>query len=290
MVTTVAPVHLAAFRDIARHRPREGRDLRGAGARRRAILPTATPTDLPADPARRRRRAGARPVRFGATGRPSSGWSRSAVARDGTCVAGARARGAPSSTGSRAPGRHLADERARRARRGRRARRRPRRAPRWRSAHWQAAGGARRALTIAPRPGRARRRDHADRRKLQRQPRRDGRRARGARRRAARDGIGRVARGRRIAFLGDMLELGPRRGARCTPASPRHPALAAIDRRPLRRPAHARALHAALPAGQRGEMVPRPPPSDGRPRRPPGRRRRRRPGQGLARLAGRPGG
>ena len=52
IVTTVEAVHLAAFRDIARHRPREGRDLLRPRARRRRD-PEPRHPDLP-DPARRR--------------------------------------------------------------------------------------------------------------------------------------------------------------------------------------------------------------------------------------------
>ncbi|WP_111429863.1 UDP-N-acetylmuramoyl-tripeptide--D-alanyl-D-alanine ligase [Rhodobacteraceae bacterium DSL-40] len=65
------------------------------------------------------------------------------------------------------------------------------------------------------------------------------------------DGVGRVAKGRRIAFLGDMLELGP--GEVALHASlARVPALAGIS------VVHCagkrmQALHEALPAAQRGE-------------------------------------
>jgi UDP-N-acetylmuramoyl-tripeptide--D-alanyl-D-alanine ligase len=65
------------------------------------------------------------------------------------------------------------------------------------------------------------------------------------------NGVGRVARGRRIAFLGDMLELGPTEDAL-------HAGLAAlaeidgIDKVHLAGP-RMRALHAALPAEKRGE-------------------------------------
>ncbi len=66
-----------------------------------------------------------------------------------------------------------------------------------------------------------------------------------------RDGIGRIAQGRRIAFLGDMLELGAM-------ADQLHAALAdldaldQIDQIHLTGPAM-RALHAALPGDKRGE-------------------------------------
>lgn len=66
-----------------------------------------------------------------------------------------------------------------------------------------------------------------------------------------RDGIGRVARGRRVAFLGDMLELGPRE-REMHEGLARVPAISAVDK------VHCaggrmRALYEALPADQRGE-------------------------------------
>jgi UDP-N-acetylmuramoyl-tripeptide--D-alanyl-D-alanine ligase len=67
------------------------------------------------------------------------------------------------------------------------------------------------------------------------------------------DGIGRVGGGRRIAILGDMLELGPQELA-LHEAVARHPGLAAIDTIHCVGP-RMRALHAALPRGQRGEWV-----------------------------------
>ena len=64
------------------------------------------------------------------------------------------------------------------------------------------------------------------------------------------DGIGRVTRGRRIAVLGDMLELGPTEAARHA-ALAEHPAMAEIDRVHCVGP-RARALWQALPAARRG--------------------------------------
>lgn len=67
------------------------------------------------------------------------------------------------------------------------------------------------------------------------------------------DGIGRVGDGRRIAILGDMLELGPTE-AELHAAIARHPGLAAIHVVHCVGP-RMRALHQALPRQQRGEWV-----------------------------------
>ncbi|MGL4237216.1 UDP-N-acetylmuramoyl-tripeptide--D-alanyl-D-alanine ligase [Tabrizicola sp.] len=67
------------------------------------------------------------------------------------------------------------------------------------------------------------------------------------------DGIGSVGGGRRIAILGDMLELGPTEGAlHAVIAS--HPGLSAIHLIHCVGP-RMKALHAALPRRQRGEWV-----------------------------------
>jgi UDP-N-acetylmuramoyl-tripeptide--D-alanyl-D-alanine ligase len=68
------------------------------------------------------------------------------------------------------------------------------------------------------------------------------------------DGVGRVARGRRVAFLGDMLELGPEEQTL-------HAGLAAVPALRAVTTVHCagtrmRALYDALPAGQRGEWFP----------------------------------
>ncbi|MCU0829499.1 MAG: UDP-N-acetylmuramoyl-tripeptide--D-alanyl-D-alanine ligase [Tabrizicola sp.] len=67
------------------------------------------------------------------------------------------------------------------------------------------------------------------------------------------DGIGRVGGGRRIAILGDMLELGPTE-ADLHAAIARHPGLAAIHVIHCVGP-RMRALHATLPRAQKGEWV-----------------------------------
>jgi UDP-N-acetylmuramoyl-tripeptide--D-alanyl-D-alanine ligase len=67
------------------------------------------------------------------------------------------------------------------------------------------------------------------------------------------DGIGRVGGGRRIAVLGDMLELGPTEGE-LHAAIARHPGLEAVQVIHCVGP-RMRALHAALPRRQRGDWV-----------------------------------
>lgn len=67
------------------------------------------------------------------------------------------------------------------------------------------------------------------------------------------DGIGRVGGGRRIAVLGDMLELGPTE-AELHAAIARHPGLSAVHLIHCVGP-RMRALHQALPRTQRGEWV-----------------------------------
>ncbi len=67
------------------------------------------------------------------------------------------------------------------------------------------------------------------------------------------DGVGRVGKGRRIAILGDMLELGPTEAA-LHAAIADHPALAAVDIVHCVGPRMA-ALHARLPRHQRGDCV-----------------------------------
>jgi UDP-N-acetylmuramoyl-tripeptide--D-alanyl-D-alanine ligase len=68
------------------------------------------------------------------------------------------------------------------------------------------------------------------------------------------DGIGRVGGGRRIAILGDMLELGPTE-AELHAAIARHPGLSAVHVIHCVGP-RMQALYQALPRAQRGEWVP----------------------------------
>jgi UDP-N-acetylmuramoyl-tripeptide--D-alanyl-D-alanine ligase len=68
------------------------------------------------------------------------------------------------------------------------------------------------------------------------------------------DGMGRFTRGRRLAFLGDMLELGPDEAA-FHAALAELPEIAAIDRVHCCGP-RMQALHAALPRPKRGHWCP----------------------------------
>jgi UDP-N-acetylmuramoyl-tripeptide--D-alanyl-D-alanine ligase len=70
---------------------------------------------------------------------------------------------------------------------------------------------------------------------------------------APQDGQGRIARGRRIAILGDMLELGPDEAAIHADVA-RHPAMAVIDRVHCAGP-RMRALWDALPGDRRGRWT-----------------------------------
>ena len=67
------------------------------------------------------------------------------------------------------------------------------------------------------------------------------------------DGVGRHSAGRRIAILGDMLELGPTEGA-LHEAIAAHPGLSAVTTIHCVGP-RMKALWQALPRGQRGEWV-----------------------------------
>ncbi|WP_372885307.1 UDP-N-acetylmuramoyl-tripeptide--D-alanyl-D-alanine ligase [Shimia sp.] len=68
-----------------------------------------------------------------------------------------------------------------------------------------------------------------------------------------RDGLGRIGKGRRVAFVGDMKELGPQE-AEMHAEMARHPAVAAIDVIHCIGPLM-RHMHAALPAEKRGEWA-----------------------------------
>jgi UDP-N-acetylmuramoyl-tripeptide--D-alanyl-D-alanine ligase len=247
LITTVAAVHMAAFRNI------EGIAREKAsifeGLERGGVALINRDTDTYAIQLRAARRRGARPVRFGATGRPEFRLVAANVGDGGTAVS-ARVRGAPFLFRLGAPGRHLALNAlgamaavealgADIARAGLAlARWTP---PEGRGARWTVTlgpGGMDGAVTLID----------------------ESYNANPAAMAAAfevfvaeepRDGIGRVTRGRRVAFLGDMLELGPREKA-LHAALADVPALGGITTVHCAGPLM-RSLHAALPPEKRGE-------------------------------------
>ena len=247
LVTTVEAVHLAAFRDIrgiAREKAAIFSGLEPGGV---AILNRDTPT-YPILLASARR-AGARPVRFGATGRPEFRLDEVQIGATGTSVA-ARAHGARFLFRLGAPGRHLAMNalgvlaaieaaggdiaRAALALGGWQA-------PAGRGARWQVLlgpSGLDGAITLIDESYNANPAAMAAALEVFAGERPE-------------DGMGRVSRGRRIAFLGDMLELGPKE-RELHASLVRVPALASVTT------VHCagermRALYEALPGRQRGE-------------------------------------
>ena len=247
MVTTVAAVHLAAFDGldgIAREKAAVFSGLEPGGV---AVMNR----DIAQYPILHRaaRRAGARPVRFGATGRPEYRLLDARVTGEATSIA-ARRGGETFYFKLAAPGAHLAlnalgalacvealgGDLARGA-----LALASWRAPEGRGARWTVLlgpGGLDGAIRLID----------------------ESYNANPAAMEAAlevfaaekpEDGFGRVAQGRRIAFLGDMLELGPSERALHAGLA-RVPAMRAVTK------VHCaggrmRALYDALPLGQRGE-------------------------------------
>ena len=247
MVTTVAAVHLAAFDGldgIAREKAAVFSGLEPGGV---AVMTR----DIAQYPILHRaaRRAGARPVRFGATGRPEYRLLDARVTGEATSIA-ARRGGETFYFKLAAPGAHLAlnalgalacvealgGDLARGA-----LALASWRAPEGRGARWTVLlgpGGLDGAIRLID----------------------ESYNANPAAMEAAlevfaaekpEDGFGRVAQGRRIAFLGDMLELGPSERALHAGLA-RVPAMRAVTK------VHCaggrmRALYDALPLGQRGE-------------------------------------
>ncbi len=246
MITTVAPVHLAAFRDvrgIAREKASIVRGLEPGGV---AVLNR----DVETYPIllRAARRVGARPLRFGATGRPEYRLIEARIGAGGTAVR-ARARDADFLFRIAARGRHLALNalgalaaieamggdigRAAVALAGWSA-------PDGRGARWTVSlgpGGLDGSLTLIDESYNA----NPDAMVAAFQVLAAEEPA---------DDVGRVARGRRLAFLGDMLELGPDE-KRLHAGLAAAPALEAIDAVHCAGPLM-RSLHAALPIGKRG--------------------------------------
>lgn len=250
MVTTVEAVHLAAFRDIAGIAREKGAIFSGLEPNGTAVINRDTPT-YPILLAAARR-AGARPVRFGATGRPEYRLLEAAVTAEGTCVS-ATARGERFLYRLTTPGRHLAMNalgvlaavEALGADVGRAAVELDRwQAPEGRGERWSVRlgpGGIDGAITLIDESYNASPAAVAAALEV----------FAGVR---PTDGIGRVARGRRIAFLGDMLELGAEERAL-------HAGLAAVPALERVTTVHCagermRALYDALPAARRGEWFP----------------------------------
>ncbi len=247
MITTVAAVHMAAFRNIqgiAREKASIFAGLEPGGV---AVINRDTGTY--ATQLRAARRTGARPVRFGATGRPEFRLIAANVA-EGVTTVSARVRGAPFLFRLGAPGRHLAmnalGAMAAVEALGGDIALAGLALTRWvppdgRGARWTVAlgpGGMDGAITLID----------------------ESYNANPAAMAAAfavfaaeepRDGVGRVTRGRRVAFLGDMLELGPDEKALHAGLAG-NPALASVTRIHCAGPLM-RSLHAALPPGKRGE-------------------------------------
>jgi UDP-N-acetylmuramoyl-tripeptide--D-alanyl-D-alanine ligase len=250
IVTTVEAVHLAAFRDLAGIAREKGAIFEGLEPGGVAILNRDTPTYPILRAAARR--AGARAVRFGSQGRPEFRLDEARVGPGGTS-ARARAHGSAFLFRLGAPGRHLAMNalavlaavdalggdvaRAALPLAGWRV-------PEGRGARWRVLlgpNGLDGAITLID----------------------ESYNANPAAMAAAlevfagetpEDGVGRTARGRRIAFLGDMLELGP-------DERDLHAGLAAVPALKAVTKVHCagermRALFDALPGSQRGEWFP----------------------------------
>jgi UDP-N-acetylmuramoyl-tripeptide--D-alanyl-D-alanine ligase len=250
MITTVEAVHMAAFRDlrgIAREKASIFQGLEPGGI---AVLnrdTTTYPLLLAAA-----RRAGARPVRFGRSGRPEFRLGEVTVGESGTCGV-AHAHGKTFLFRLGAPGRHLAmnalgvlaavDALGLDVARSALALGQWQ-APEGRGARWRVLlgpGGLDGAITLIDESYNANPAAMAAALEV----------FAGAR---PEDGLGRVARGRRIAFLGDMLELGPAE-RELHAGLARMPALASVTT------VHCagtrmRALFEALPQAQRGEWFP----------------------------------
>lgn len=250
VVTTVEAVHLAAFRDLAGIAREKGSIVEGLEPGGVVVLNRDTPT-YPVLLAAARR-AHVRAIRFGSTGRPEYRLADVRVEGLVTCVA-AVAGGRKFFYRLGSPGRHLAMNalavlaavEALGGDLGRAA---------IALGHWQAPDGRGARWTVALGPQGL-----------------DGAitvidesyNANPAAMAAAlevfagaspQDGVGRVSRGRRIAFLGDMLELGPDERALHAGLA-RVPALARVTKVHCAG-ARMRALYDALPGGQRGEWFP----------------------------------
>lgn len=250
VVTTVEAVHLAAFRSLAGIAREKGSIVEGVEPGGAVVLNRDTPTYRMLLAAAKR--AGVRPVRFGATGRPEYRL-RDVKVHGGVTCASAQAGRRRFFYRLGAPGRHLAMNalaalaaveaagadlgRAVNALGGWRV-------PDGRGARWTVAlgpGGIDGEITIIDESYNANPAAMAAAFEV----------FAGA---APQDGIGRVSRGRRIAFLGDMLELGPDEQALHAGLA-RVPALSGVNKVHCAG-SRMRALYDVLPGGQRGEWFP----------------------------------
>jgi UDP-N-acetylmuramoyl-tripeptide--D-alanyl-D-alanine ligase len=247
IVTTVAAVHLAAFPDVAAITREKAAIFRGLGPGATAILNRDIPTARVLVRAARRQTRNV--ITFGAAGRPSWRLGKCHVGASATCVV-ARNAGRDIMFRIAAPGRHLAMNAlaalaAVQALGGDLARASLALAswtpPAGRGTRWQVALGPAAldgAVTLIDESYNANPASmEAALEVLAATP--------------VENGIGRVARGRRLAFLGDMLELGAGE-ADLHRALADLPALAAVDLIHAAGPRMA-ALHLALPASLRGE-------------------------------------
>ncbi|RMH47865.1 MAG: UDP-N-acetylmuramoyl-tripeptide--D-alanyl-D-alanine ligase [Alphaproteobacteria bacterium] len=250
LITTVAPVHLENFRDINGIARAKAEIMQGLEAGGAAVLNR----DIATYPILRRaaRAAGARVIRFGSAGRPEL-LLRAVHVEDGVTAVSARAFGRPVLFKLGAPGRHLAPNAlgalgAVVAAGGDLAR------AALALAGWRAPEGRGARLVVALGPEGADEAVTLIDESYNANPASMGAALEVLAAARPRDGIGRVAHGRRIAILGDMLELGPRE-LELHAALAGHPALAAIDRVHCAGP-RMQALHAALPQRLRGEWHP----------------------------------
>ena len=247
IVTTVAAVHLAAFRDLAGIAREKAAIYRGLAPGGAAIMNR----DLETYPIllSAARRAGGRPIRFGATGRPEFRLLETVVGEAGT-TARARARGRTFLFKLGAQGRHLAMNalavfaavEAIGADIGRAALALADwKAPEGRGARWRVLlgpNGLDGAVTLIDESYNANPAAMAAAFEVLAAARTE-------------DDVGRVARGRRVAFLGDMLELGAQELALHAGLA-EVPSLAALSVVHCCGP-RMRALHEALPPRLRGE-------------------------------------
>ena len=247
LITAVAAVHLEAFRNVRGIAREKASIVEGLEPEGWAVLNRDTPT-YPIL-LRAARRAGARPVRFGSLGRPEFRLREVKVTPTGTSVA-ASAHGQRFLFRLAAPGRHQAMNAlgvlaAVEAAGGDLAR------AALALAQWQSPEGRGARWRVVLGPGGLDGEVALIDESYNANPTAMEAALEVLATETPEDGIGRVARGRRIAFLGDMLELGPTE-AELHAGLATVPAMDAVDAVHCGGP-RMKALHDALPAGRRGE-------------------------------------